>query len=219
MQALTDRIVFAKVNGWEDTLMATTWGVTGYPSLILMTADGEEVDRIPGFAPPEEFIKSLNDFLAGRGTLDDLLSRFTRNSDSLPLLLQIGDKYQFRGKDAQAESCYTQLLTRDPANLQGQSSQALHSMAQIAYGAGRDRYDTAMARFEAVITRFPGTDEGVDAETWVPLILGKLDRNEEALRRFEQFKVDHPESSEIDWVNRQIEGIRKKKGFAAGSTS
>ena len=217
MQALTDRIVFAKVNGWEDTLMASTWRVTGYPALILMTADGQEVDRLPGFMPPEEFVTTVTDFLAGRGTLEDLTSRFSQYPDSLALLLVIGGKFQNRGMEAQAESCYAELLARDPANAQGQAPEALHSLAVMAYSAGRDQYDTAIARFDVLIARFPGSEEAQDAETWVPYIQARQEKYDEALARFEKFKVDHPESSEIDWVNQQIEGILKKKGTAAGA--
>lgn len=217
MQALTDRIVFAKVNGWEDTLMASTWSVTGYPALILMTAEGQEVDRIPGFMPPEEFVATVTDFLAGRGTLDDVKSRFAQYPDSLALLLQIGSKYQDRGMETEAESCYAELLARDPANTRGHAPDALHSLAVMAFSSGRDHYDTAVARFEVLIARFPGTEQSLDAETWVPYILARQDKHDEALARFEKFKLDHPESSEIDWVNRQIEDIQKKKGAAAGT--
>ena len=209
---MTDRLVFVKVNGWEDTLMAKSRGVSGYPTLILLTSGGEEVDRIPGFAPPQEFVTNINDFLAGRGTLDDLKSRWASFPDSLSLLLQIGDKYQYRGLGTQADSCYAELLRRDSANVQGHSAAALHSMAMVAYAAGHDRYDTALTRFQAVADRFPGTKEALDALTWVPYILTRLERYEEALAGFEKFKVDHPESPEIEWVNRQIEETKRKMG-------
>jgi tetratricopeptide (TPR) repeat protein len=217
VQALGRSLVFAKVNGWEDTLLAQTWGISGYPTLILMTAAGEEVDRIPGFAPPDDFRTQIDDFLAGRGTLADLLARWKASPDSLSLLAQVGDKYQYRAQRSQAESCYTEVVSRDPDHKFGLAAKALHSMAVVAYGAGRDRYDTAMARFQAVIDRYPGTEEALDAATWVPYIMAKLERYDEALARFEQFKVDHPESSEIDWVNRQIEEIQKKKGAQGGA--
>lgn len=217
MQALAKKIVFVKVNGWEDTSMAQTWGVNGYPALVLMTAAGEEVDRLPGFFPPEEFCAEIEGFLAGRGTLTDLQSRWKSFPDSLELLALIGDKFQNRGQKSQAESCYTELLTRDPGNAHGQSAGALHSMAVMSYGAGKPQYDTALARFQAVIDRFPGTEQATDAETWVPYILAKLERYDEALVRFEQFKVDHPTSTEIEWVNRQIEDVNRKKGAQSGT--
>jgi tetratricopeptide (TPR) repeat protein len=214
VQALTDRLVFVKVNGWEDTLMAKSRGVSGYPTLILLTSGGEEVDRIPGFAPPQEFVTNINDFLAGRGTLDDLKLRWASFPDSLSLLLQIGDKYQYRGLGPQAESCYSELLLRDPGNAQGHSAAALHSMAMVAYSGGRDHYDSAVARFQAVASRFPATEEALDALTWVPYLLAQMGRYEEALAGFEKFKADHPTSPEIDWVNRQMEETKRKMGAA-----
>lgn len=210
-------MIFAKVNGWEDTSMAQKWGVNGYPCIVLMTSAGEEIDRMPGFYPPEEFRGEIDNFLAGRGTLSDLLSRWKASPDSLQLLTGIGDKYQSRGQKAQAESCYTEVLTIDPKNAHGFSATALHSMGVIAYSQGEAGYDTSMARFQAVIDRYPGTEEAEDAETWVPVMLAKQGRYDEALARYEKFKVDHPQSSEIDWVNRQIEDVNKKKGAAGGA--
>jgi tetratricopeptide (TPR) repeat protein len=190
--------------------MAQTWGVRGYPTLILMKSDGTEIDRIPGFAPPEDLIQAMNDFLAGRGTLNDLEVRYAKAPDSLGLLFAIGEKYQYRGKDNQAESCFVELITADPDNVSGVSAQALHSMALIAYSAGSDRYDSAIARFQAVTTRYAATDYAADAMTYIPYLMAKQERYEEALSLYEKFLKDYPESSEVDWVNRQIDAIKQK---------
>jgi thioredoxin-related protein len=35
--------------------IAAHWGVSGYPTLVFMTSDGEVVQEIPGYVPPAEF--------------------------------------------------------------------------------------------------------------------------------------------------------------------
>jgi thioredoxin-related protein len=35
--------------------IASHWGVTGYPTLVFMTANGEIVQQVPGYIPPAEF--------------------------------------------------------------------------------------------------------------------------------------------------------------------
>ena len=210
MQALTDRLVFAKTNGWEDTLAQKQWGVRAYPTLILMNADAVEIDRVAGFLPPDEFVTTVEDYLAGRGTLDDLMKRRAQWPDSLGLLMQIGEKYQYRGSDSLAEAMYREVLAADPKNRSGQADSALHALARVAFGAGATRYDTAIARFAAVRTRFPKSALVEDAETYVPYLLARQEKYDLAMAKYEKFLVDFPNSSEVEWVKRQIEGIKKK---------
>ena len=203
-------MVFAKVNGWEDTLFAQQWGVAGYPTLILMKSDGVEIDRIADFLHPEDLIRTINDYIAGRGTLEDLEQRYAKHTDSLPLLLAIGGKYRYRNLKAKAESCYAELVLVDQENTSDEAAQALHSLGVMAYVAGADRYDTAIARFHAVNTRYPTTWFAEDAMTYVPYIMAKQERYDEALSYYELFLKNYPQSSQADWARRQIDNIKKK---------
>jgi tetratricopeptide (TPR) repeat protein len=202
--------VFAKINGWEDTLAQKHWGVRGYPTLILMTAEGEEIDRVPGFLPPDEFVTTMTDYLAGRGTLADLQKRSAEHPDSLSLLLQIAQKYQYRGLDSTAESAYENILGVDPANRSGVADTALHALAMVAFSMGKEHYDTAAARFASLRTRFPNSALVEDAETYVPYILARQEKYDSALVLYEKFLEDFPQSSEVDWVKRQIESVKGK---------
>ncbi len=212
MQALQDKVVFAKVNGWEDTLMSKQWGIRGYPTLILMTSDGSEIDRIARFATPPDFLETIADYMAGRGTLDDLRARFAAHSDSLSLLMQIAEKYQYRGRDHEAESCYVAVLQADPSNQSKRADTILHSLARVAYGGGEKRYDTAAARFAALIERYPESPLAEDAGTWVPYIYAKQEKYAKALVLYEAFVKQYPESGEVDWVHIQIDD-NKEKGY------
>jgi tetratricopeptide (TPR) repeat protein len=201
--------VFAKVNGWDDTLTATNWGVRGYPTLILIAPDGNEIDRIAGYAPPADFIQIVEDYLAGRGTLADYLARFEAHPDSLELLVNIGDKYQYRGKDSLAELSYKEFLTIDPKNTSGFAPEVMHRLGRVAYSARA--YDTAVTRFATLIETYPDTDMAEDAATWVPYILARQEKYDEALRHYEEFLKTHPESSEVDWVKTQIQNIKDRQ--------
>jgi tetratricopeptide (TPR) repeat protein len=207
---MTDRLVFAKINGWEDTLAAQKWGIRGYPTLILMSAEGVEVDRVAGYLPPMDFIQTMDDYLAGRGTLEDLTTRFADAPDSLWLEWQIAQKYQYRGSDSLAEATYRDVIDADPGNRSGVADSSLHALAMVAYSAGAEHYDTAIARFAAVRTRFPNSPLAEDAETYVPYILARQEKYDRALSKYEKFLADFPNSSEVGWVNRQIESVKKK---------
>jgi len=39
----------------SEQQIASKWNVTGFPTLIFMTADGERIQSVPGYVPPAEF--------------------------------------------------------------------------------------------------------------------------------------------------------------------
>jgi len=46
--AMSQNLVFAKINAEKDTVTAQLYKVRGYPTVVLMNADGSEIDRIGG---------------------------------------------------------------------------------------------------------------------------------------------------------------------------
>jgi tetratricopeptide (TPR) repeat protein len=204
------KLVFVKVNGWEDTAMAKEMSVRGYPTLILMKADGTEIDRVAGYLPAPDFIKTFTDFAAGIGTLEDLLAKHDQHPDSVGIIVQLGEKYASRSSDSLAGEYFHSALEKDPGNKSGQTDNALHSLGQMAYGRGKEHYDTAAARFTALSERYPTSELAEDAQTWVPYIYALQEKNAEALALFEKFLIDHPQSTEAGWVQEQIDKIKKK---------
>lgn len=201
-------MVFAKVDGWEDTLMSLEWGVRGYPTLILMHNDGTEIDRVPGYLPPADFIQTMDDYIAGKGTLDDLLNQLASKPDSLQLYMDIGEKYQYRGMDSAAESYYADVMEKDPSNKSNLADDALFQLAMVAFGGGEENYDSAVARFEQIGKKYPKSEQIEEADIYIPYIMARQGKNAEAIARYEQFLAKFPESGEVEWVKGQIEKLK-----------
>lgn len=206
---MTNQMVFAKVNGWEDTLMAQKWGIRGYPTLILMKSDGTEIDRVPGYMPAPEFVQTMDDFTKGIGTLNDLLAKLSDHPDSLQLYMKIGEKYQYRAKDSLADSYYRKVLEMDPKNKSDLADDAAFNIAMNRFYAGEARYDDAIAAFNDVIKLFPKSDMAAESATYVPYILNRQGKKDEALKLYKQFLIDYPQSEEVDWVKGQIQQLSK----------
>lgn len=90
---LSTKIVNLKVNAEdnrEGTALARKFGVQGYPTILFITADGREVDRIGGYLPPEDFAAEMGKIISGEGTylsyskaLDTGSLDATKNVDAL----------------------------------------------------------------------------------------------------------------------------------------
>lgn len=204
-------MVFAKVNGWEDTSMAQDLGVRGYPTLILFNPDGTEIDRVPGYLPAVDFIQTMDDYTKGIGTLDDLLAKFNNKPDSLQLIMDIGEKYQYRAADSAAESYYRMAMSKDPQNKSDLADDAAFRIALMKFSGGEEQYDAAIDAFNEVIKAYPGSDMAEESATYVPYILARQGKNEEALKLYQQFLKDYPESGEAGWVQSQIDKLTKSE--------
>ncbi len=63
--------------------LARRFGVTGYPMLVFLDADGSLRDRIGGYLPTEAFFKEVKRILSGEGTLSQARGTLARNPNDV----------------------------------------------------------------------------------------------------------------------------------------
>jgi len=153
--AMSADLVFAKINAEVDTLIAQKYGVTGYPTLILMENDGTEIERIVGYLPPIEFKEEVTNYLNGIGTLGDLLEK-SKTEPTGDVLYAIGDKYSGRGMYTKAIDYMAKVVELDPKN-----NDSLTVDARLAIGEIHSRmanYDKADEYYNGLIKEFNGAE-------------------------------------------------------------
>jgi tetratricopeptide (TPR) repeat protein len=84
--------------------------ITGHPTVILLRPDGSEVDRIIGFAPPEEYLPELNRILAGDNTFESLSKQVDEHPDDLEATLLLANKYDERGMYTEARTIWQSVV-------------------------------------------------------------------------------------------------------------
>lgn len=203
-----NEMVLASVNAKEDTALAKEYFVSGYPTSVLVRADGSEIDRIVGYMEVDDFLKTLTDYENDIGTLEDLLSKAETDS-SRTLAFEIADKYKYRGGKAEAAEWFNKLIDAgDP--LDSLSGEGRMALADLTY---RDRaYDEAVAAYDKIIADFGETAIGEQASVWGGYINQKKGDTTEAITRYEQFLKDFPKSEDTAFVQKQI---NKLKGIEA----
>jgi len=203
--AMSKDLVFAKINAEKDTVTAQLYKVRGYPTIVLANADGSEIDRIGGYLPPAEFKETLENYLKGINTLD----YFLKKADSSPgteLFYRIGDKYSDRGLYPEAESYYARVIAADPDNKELRTDSAMMSIADIMR---RDKkYDESLAEFKKIMEKFPGTGTAADAELWTAVIHREKGDTSMAIKAFEGFIKNYPQSPDTEYAKQQIEKLK-----------
>lgn len=150
---LGSEVVFAKINAEVDTNVSKAYKVMGYPTFLLTDANGREIERIAGFLGTEDFIKTVNDYRNGIGTLDALLEKSKQGQDR-NLYFVIADKYKYRGDTKNAKDWFDKILATGEKkdSLSGETYMAIGDMYR------RDKQnEQAMAVYQQVVADFAGT--------------------------------------------------------------
>ena len=148
----TNEVVMAKVNAEVDTVLAKKFGVKGYPTFVLTSSSGEEIDRISGYLEIDEFIKTMSDYQKGIGTLQAVLADALKSEDR-SLYYTLADKYKYRGDSENARVWFDKILSgADKDSLSGEASMAIADLMRR-----NKKDDDAMAAYKQIVIDFAGT--------------------------------------------------------------
>lgn len=199
---LQDQLVFAKVNGREDTALARQYGIAGYPTIILLTSTGEEIERLWGYFPPDSFRQTVTNYLAGVGTLPALEKELAKEPENIALMMQVGEKYASRSEFDKAVELYKQVIAKDRENKSGKVPAALSNAGDALYRA--KKFMIAKQYFQSLVDKYPGAGEYDDALEMIPYMDEQGGDTASALGGYRQLLKDHPDYSDRDWVEKRI---------------
>ncbi len=80
----------------EGKALSKKYSLIGVPTVVLVSADGKEIDRITGYGEKDEFLATLSGYFFNVGTLDNLIEKSSKNP-SADLFYKIAQKYYERG--------------------------------------------------------------------------------------------------------------------------
>ncbi|HNZ37495.1 MAG: tetratricopeptide repeat protein [Candidatus Marinimicrobia bacterium] len=128
--------VSIKINGdsLEGKQLREKYKYPGYPTTIIMTSDGEEIDRIVGFnGQKDEYFQLLKDYTEGRGTLGDYLKKLDEEPDNFELNYAVLNKYYDRNDTPMIRKYAQIVLELDPENTKGKKTEMLYHLAFSEY--------------------------------------------------------------------------------------
>jgi tetratricopeptide (TPR) repeat protein len=196
----SQKFVMVKVDAEEDSLNAKKYGAKSFPNVILLTAAGKEIDRIAGYAPTAEFIKTMDGYLKGEGTLEVLLTQFKKDTTNVELIYKIADKYEGKAKFDDAIVYYKKILTLQPNN-----DSVYFSTCYLLTRNGY--YDEAIAEYHNFIKKFPQSKLKMDAELYIGYTYAQKGEKEKAIELYQQYLKNYPQSPDTGWVKKQIDKL------------
>jgi hypothetical protein len=129
--------------------------VTGLPSIMFIKPDGTELDRVEGYSRGRVFfLDAVRPLRNGLDPLPTMEKKLQASPDSLPLLLNVLEKYLFRKREAEAMSIYQRIQKLDPKNAKGTAERSMQVMARFEENWKVD-YIKSYGYYTQMVERFP----------------------------------------------------------------
>jgi tetratricopeptide (TPR) repeat protein len=200
--AMGERVVYTRINVESDTATANKYRVRAFPTVILMTPEGNEVDRIIGFLPPDQFQKALDRYLDGHDTFWDIERKLNKDKQDPELLFAMAEKYAARGQTDESQPRYEQIIELDRNNAQGWTDDALFALGRQY--RDEERWYKAIEKFRRLVESFPKSDLRSDAEAYIPWLYEQAGDTVQALKHYRALTETLRDPDDKQWSEERI---------------
>ena len=163
MAGLLSRVILVKIDmdGEEDGHLVREYGIYNSPTMILMSTDIEEIDRIVGYQSLQSFSETLADYLAGRNTLAVVERGLADQPDDPEVNYRMLKKHLDRRQSEPAYRLCRKVVQLDPKNTTGFTDDALYSCGAYLHKR-QHRPKQALQFLIQVLERYPRSDRAHD---------------------------------------------------------
>ena len=131
-------MINVKINAASEKgrILAETYQIQGVPQLVFIDKKGQEIDRIVGYLPPEDYLIRVGEIQAGKNTLPDLKTRYAANTKNLDVSSMLAEKYEQMGAVEEATEVYGAILINHGDNPEERVNRARFFMTMQSFFVG-----------------------------------------------------------------------------------
>ena len=141
----------------EGVDFAKKYQIKGYPSILFLDGDGNEIDRIYGYVPAKDFLEMMQDYNKGINTFSYLKTEVEKNPSNIEASLKLADKYSMYSESDKAKELLNKIVEMDGSNAGGKTDDAKFRLILFT------EKDEKAKQLEAFITDNPNSDQLKDA--------------------------------------------------------
>ena len=159
-----DRYVWLRLNAETENdgiLVHKKFGITSYPTVLILDHQGAEIDRLEGYFPPDRFQKTVDNFIRSSGSLGKLTEKAEKQPDSVQAQYDLAEKYLQRRDFGKAGHRLSRVIALDPDNRYGMTESSHYYLALSL--ASEEKNEAALEQLDQFDSRFPDSDLQADA--------------------------------------------------------
>lgn len=161
---MSDSYVWLKLNAETDEegrRLQERFNITGYPGLLLLNGEGQEMERISGFVPADAFRERVAAAAGGPDSFVSLLRTAGRQPGSVDVQYRLAEKYVERGEFSAAIERLRQVIALDPDNSSGKADLSYYYLALSLASQGNE--ELALLELDSLESSFPRSDYVADS--------------------------------------------------------
>lgn len=206
LSQLADEFVWLRLNpekSEQGALLRQRFGVSGYPTILFFNPEGQELDRLQGFLPPEHFVEAVNGAISSADSLPVLREELEENPEDPSIHYRIGEKLMGQRKYSRAALFFEKAVEFDPENQTGNLPASLYYLAEAQMYLGEKEH--AVDTLEELRRSFPESDYAAEADLMEAEILLSQGERSKAELLLAQFLDDNPSHQSADKIRQFLE--------------
>ncbi|HWA07731.1 MAG TPA: thioredoxin fold domain-containing protein [Ignavibacteria bacterium] len=108
----------------EGVDFAKKYKIQGFPSILFLDGDGNEIDRVYGYVPAKDFMEMMQDYNKGINTFSYLKAEVEKNPSNIEASLKLADKYSMYSEPDKAKELLNRIVELDGSNAGGKTDDA-----------------------------------------------------------------------------------------------
>ena len=191
---MSDSYVWLKLNAETDRegqQLQERFNITGYPGLLLLDGDGQEMERISGFVPAGAFRQRVAAAAGGPDSFVSLLRTASQEPDSIDVQYRLAEEYIERGDFSAAIERLRRVIELDPENGSGKADLSYYYLALSLASQGNE--ELALVELDSLQSNFPGSDYIADSTFLRGQIHYHSGNRDQAQKVLAAYVQDYPE--------------------------
>lgn len=173
----------------EGEVLAKKFKVKAYPTLVLVGADGTEIDRHVGYLDPEQFLEVIEGYQNGVGTVAFYEEQLKKNPDDVETLYTLGLKHADAVRPDEAKAMLEKILEIDPDS--EHKADIWSNLGYVMYAD--DRFEEAAKYYTALKQEFPDTNYHDNALQMLARVYYGMDEKEKSIEAYASYVERHPD--------------------------
>ncbi len=201
VKELGSRFVWLRLNpetNPQGAELQQRFGVDGYPTLLILDENGDEIDRVSGYVPADRFTQQVELLVDGPDSFPRLEQQVEEQPNSAEAHFKLASKYLERKRFQKASEHFQKAVTLDPDNQSGLTDAGLYYMAGTEAMLGQ--IDEALATAEELRTRYPQSEYATDSLLMQAQLLIQNGEAQRARTLLTRFLKDHPDHRAADQI-------------------